>query len=93
MYVESGIGEEATLAESIPNLANIPLLNQPGAKWVYSISVDVQGYLIERLSGQTLDSFFQERIFDPLGMVDTGFFVPRKTIIGFRGCICPVRND
>lgn len=74
-YVESGIGEEATLAESIPNLANIPLLNQPGAKWVYSISVDVQGYLIERLSGQTLDSFFQERIFDPLGMVDTGFFV------------------
>ncbi len=75
-YVESGIGAEATLAESIPNLANIPLLNQPGAKWVYSISVDVQGYLIERLSGQTLDSFFQERIFEPLGMVDTGFFVP-----------------
>ena len=75
-YVESGIGEEATLAESIPNLANIPLVNQPGTKWVYSISADVQGYLIERLSGQTLDSFFQERIFDPLGMVDTGFFVP-----------------
>ena len=74
-YVESGIGGDATLAESIPFLANIPLINQPGTKWVYSISVDVQGYLIERLSGQTLDSFFQERIFDPLGMLDTGFFV------------------
>ena len=77
-YVESGVGEETTLAESIPNLANIPLVNQPGTKWVYSISADVQGYLIERLSGQTLDSFFQERIFDPLNMVDTGFFVPSE---------------
>ena len=74
-YVEAGIGGDATLAESIPELRNIPLDYQPGTKWVYSISVDIQGYLIEKLSGQTLDTFFQERIFDPLGMEDTAFFV------------------
>ena len=74
-YVEAGIGGDATLAESMPRLKDIPLDYQPGSKWVYSISVDVQGYLIEKLSGQTLDTFFQERIFGPLGMKDTGFFV------------------
>ena len=74
-YAEAGIGGDATLAESMPRLKDIPLDYQPGSKWVYSISVDVQGYLIEKLSGQTLDTFFQERIFGPLGMKDTGFFV------------------
>ena len=79
-YVEAGIGGDATLAESMPRLKDIPLDYQPGSKWVYSISVDVQGYLIEKLSGQTLDTFFQERIFGPLGMKDTGFFVsPEKS--------------
>jgi len=79
-YAEAGIGGDATLAESMPRLKDIPLDYQPGSKWVYSISVDVQGYLIEKLSGQTLDTFFQERIFGPLGMKDTGFFVsPEKS--------------
>lgn len=64
-----------TLEESIPKLGDIPLSYQPGTQWVYSISVDVQGYLIEVLSGQTLDVFFKERLFDPLGMTDTAFFV------------------
>ena len=74
-YVEAGIGGNATLAESMPELKDIPLDYQPGTKWVYSISVDIQGYLIEKLSGQTLDTFFQERIFEPLEMEDTAFFV------------------
>ena len=79
-YVEAGIGEDATLAESMPRLKDIPLDYQPGSKWVYSISVDIQGYLIEKLSGQTLDAFFKERIFEPLEMKDTGFFVsPEKS--------------
>ena len=79
-YAEAGIGGDATLAESMPRLKDIPLDYQPGSKWVYSISVDVQGYLIEKLSGQTLDTFFQERIFGPLEMKDTGFFVsPEKS--------------
>ena len=64
-----------TLAESIPALGHIPLGHQPGTQWVYSISVDVQGYLVEVLSGQSFDVFLQERIFGPLGMVDTGFYV------------------
>lgn len=65
-----------TLAESIPALGDIPLAYQPGTQWVYSISVDVQGYLVEVLSGQSFDEFLKQRIFDPLGMADTGFFVP-----------------
>lgn len=64
-----------TLAESIPRLKDIPLGYQPGTQWVYSISVDIQGYLIEVLSGQTFDQFLKERIFDPLNMNDTAFYV------------------
>lgn len=64
-----------TLAESIPALADIPLGYQPGSQWVYSISVDVQGYMVERLSGMAFDEFLQQRLFGPLGMDDTGFYV------------------
>jgi CubicO group peptidase (beta-lactamase class C family) len=76
-YAKAGIMNlpNYTLAESIPALGDIPLAHQPGSQWVYSISVDVQGYLVELLSGQTFDEFLQERLFDPLGMTDTGFFV------------------
>ena len=65
----------STLAESMPALADIPLGYQPGTEWVYSISVDVQGYLIERLSGMSFGEFLQQRLFEPLGMNDTGFYV------------------
>jgi CubicO group peptidase (beta-lactamase class C family) len=76
-YVEAGIMNlpNYTMAESIPKLGGIPLSYQPGTQWVYSISVDVQGYLVEVLSGQTFDVFLKERLFDPLGMIDTAFFV------------------
>ena len=76
-YFQAGIMNlpNYTLAESIPALGNIPLDYQPGTQWVYSISVDVQGYLVEKLSGKTFDVFLQERLFDPLSMVDTGFYV------------------
>ncbi len=57
-------------------VSSIPLLHEPGTTWDYSISVDIQGYLIEKLSGQTLGEFFETRLFDPLGMKDTAFFVP-----------------
>ena len=57
-------------------LAGMPLLYQPGKEWVYSVSADIQGYLVEKLSGQTLPEFMQEHIFKPLGMTDTGFSVP-----------------
>jgi CubicO group peptidase (beta-lactamase class C family) len=59
----------------IDALAGQPLVAQPGTDWIYGPSVDIQGYLVEKLSGQSLDVFLQERIFDPLGMKDTGFWV------------------
>jgi CubicO group peptidase (beta-lactamase class C family) len=71
------------LAESIPALGDSPLAHQPGTQWVYSISVDVQGYLVELLSGQSFDEFLQERIFDPLEMTDTGFYVKAENASRF----------
>lgn len=67
---------DVVLADQIDSLGELPLGYQPGTRWEYSYSVDVQGYLVEVLSGQTFDVFLAERIFEPLGMVDTGFFVP-----------------
>ncbi len=64
------------LSAMIDKLATIPLLAQPGTRWIYSAAVDVQGYLVEKLSGQPLGDYLDQRIFEPLGMVDTGFYVP-----------------
>ena len=62
----------------IDKLANIPLLYEPGTRWVYSLSVDIQGYLVGKLSGEPFPDFLRERIFSPLGMKDTGFYVPKE---------------
>jgi CubicO group peptidase (beta-lactamase class C family) len=78
MYRDQQVLHSATLQEMINKLAKLPLLYQPGARWVYSISVDIQGYLVERLSGKPLPDFMRERIFEPLGMKDTGFSVPKE---------------
>jgi CubicO group peptidase (beta-lactamase class C family) len=64
------------LAGFVDRLALLPLLHQPGERWNYSVSTDVLGRLVEVASGQTLDEFFRERIFDPLKMRETGFHVP-----------------
>ncbi|MED5412525.1 MAG: serine hydrolase domain-containing protein, partial [Pseudomonadota bacterium] len=65
-----------TSQDFVRKLGQIPLKHQPGTRWEYSVSVDVQGYLVEVLSGQSFGSFLQERLFDPLGMIDTHFYVP-----------------
>ena len=65
-----------TLQQFIDKLADIPLLFQPGARWNYSIAVDIQGYLIEKWTGMSVDNFLKERIFDPLGMDQTMAYVP-----------------
>jgi CubicO group peptidase (beta-lactamase class C family) len=75
-YQKTGVMQSKSLREFIDKLAKIPLAYQPGTKWVYSASMDIQGYIVEKLSGQTLPDFMQEHIFRPLGMKDTGFFVP-----------------
>jgi CubicO group peptidase (beta-lactamase class C family) len=64
------------LAEAVKRLATAPLNDQPGTTFRYGYSIDVLGRLVEVLSGKTLDQFFEERIFRPLGMQDSAFFVP-----------------
>ena len=64
---------EWTLAKMVDELGRLPLLFEPGGRWLYSLSIDVLGRLVEVLSGQTLDAFFRERILGPLAMDDTGF--------------------
>jgi CubicO group peptidase (beta-lactamase class C family) len=79
MYVQANVVDVGTsLATMIDKLARIPLRQQPGSLWHYSVSVDVQGYIVEQLSGQTLPEFMAEHIFEPLGMADTGFYVPAE---------------
>ena len=76
-YRELGIEKESqeSLQEFVELLTTIPLEFSPGKAWNYSVSTDVCGYLIEVISGQTLDEFFRREIFEPLDMVDTEFYV------------------
>lgn len=67
---------EETLAEWMGRYVKTPLAHQPGSTWHYGYSIDVLGYLIEVVTGQSFDAFLRERLFGPLGMVDTGFWVP-----------------
>ena len=77
IYAEAALMQpDRTLAEMVECLGGLPLLFDPGTRWLYSISIDVIGRLVEVLSGQTLDVYMQERIFKPLGMADTGFCTP-----------------
>ncbi len=78
LYRRRGVEREgaATLGEMIDKLAELPLRFSPGTQWSYSVATDVCGYLCEAISGRPLDEFLAERIFRPLGMVDTGFWVP-----------------
>ncbi len=75
-----------TLAQMAEKIGSIPLAFQPGSRWEYGISMDVLGRLIEVVSGQPLDAFLEERIFRPLKMVDTGFFVPDEKADRFATC-------
>lgn len=78
MYMEQHMLQSQSLQELIDKLAKTPLLYQPGTRWVYSVSMDIQGYIIEKLSGQSLPDFMQQHIFGPLAMKDSGFFVPQN---------------
>jgi len=80
LYQKDNPLRSGSLQEFVDKLARLPLLYQPGEAWVYSVSVDVQGYLVEKLSGKTLPDFMGERIFGPLGMKDTGFAVPESKL-------------
>jgi CubicO group peptidase (beta-lactamase class C family) len=70
----------------VADLAKIPLEFSPGEAWNYSVSTDVIGYLIGKISGMPFEQFLKERIFDPLRMVDTDFFVPAEKAHRFAAC-------
>ena len=78
--ITSGIAETEgkTIGEAMKRLGSLPLMHQPGKKWTYGLNSDLLGYLIEVISGQKLDRFLKERIFDPLGMKDTWFYLPKE---------------
>jgi len=80
LYRRSRLYSKANLADMVTALAEIPLMQQPGTKWHYSLSTDVLGRLVEVVSGMPFDEFVERRIFEPLGMEDTGFFVPQEKL-------------
>lgn len=76
LYQLSNPMASASLDEMVAKLAKLPLAYQPGTKWRYSLAMDIQGAIIERISGQSLSDFMRTRLFEPLGTVDTAFHTP-----------------
>jgi CubicO group peptidase (beta-lactamase class C family) len=83
LYQEKKPLEASDLDDMAKRLSGIPLAFEPGKDWVYSLSIDVLGLVIERVSGAKLDRFLEDRIFKPLDMKDTGFFVPAEKLDRF----------
>ena len=93
LYQKANIlDRNSTLKEFVGKLGKIPLRQQPGTQWHYSVSADVQGYLVEVLSGKPFDVFLNERIFEPLGMRDTAFWVPEEKASRFSPLYVPDKD-
>lgn len=90
--VTGAAGWDGVLGDKIKILAGIPLKHQPGTTYEYSVSIDVAGYLVEVLSGMPLDKYIKTKIFDPLKMEDTGFYVPEEKHNRFAA-VYTLRND
>ncbi len=80
LYRKAVFEPDKTLADFVASLADLPLAHQPGEVWEYSWSVDVLARVVEVASGLPFDQFLQDRIFGPLHMVDTGFYVPQSKL-------------
>jgi CubicO group peptidase (beta-lactamase class C family) len=80
------VERSGTLGDLVAKLADLPLDFSPGEAWNYSVSTDILGYLVGQISGQPFEHFLQERIFGPLGMVDTGFHVPPEKAARLAAC-------
>ena len=76
--VKQHMRKDWTLQEMTKDISKIPLKFQPGTKYNYGLGIDVAGYIVEVVSGMKLDVYFKSKIFDPLGMDDTGFYVPKE---------------
>ena len=91
-YRHNKVGDFQTpggLDAFIEQLSKLPLDFSPGQHWNYSVSIDVMGYLVQKLSGQTFGEFLRTRLFEPLGMKDTSFSVPASKIDRFCSCYQP----
>jgi CubicO group peptidase (beta-lactamase class C family) len=83
IYSKAGIAggfgsDKLTIGDDIKLLGKLPLVHQPGERWTYGLNVDVIGYLVEVLSGEKLDQYLKKRVFEPLGMTDTYFYLPKE---------------
>jgi len=79
-------GPDATLETMVEHYADYPLMFHPGRHWLYSVSTDICGRLVEIISGQRFDDYLRETIFEPLGMTDTAFMVPDQKAGRFAAC-------
>jgi CubicO group peptidase (beta-lactamase class C family) len=80
---------EGGLDAMVEQLASLPLEFSPGTQWNYSVSIDVMGYLVQKLSGVSFGKFLRTRLFEPLGMKDTGFWCPPEKTDRFASCYMP----
>ncbi len=85
--------QQGPLSERVKLLAQLPLAFQPGARWEYSVGIDVIGRVIEVVSGKSLDVFLTEHIFEPLGMNETAFSVPNGAGDRFASLYTPLEGD
>jgi CubicO group peptidase (beta-lactamase class C family) len=97
LYAEADISDglsqtEGTIGQGMTRLARMPLLHEPGTAWKYGLSTDVLGYVVEVVSQETLEQFFRERIFEPLGMKDTYFFLPEDKVSRLASVYRPARD-
>lgn len=77
-FAKTGVSQATTLEEMVKRIAKAPLVQQPGTTWQYGYSTDVLARYVEAVSGMPIDEFFRKNIFEPLGMRDTGYYVPEK---------------
>lgn len=77
-YYQAGVLQSGSLEELVRKVSGLPMFSEPGQLWRYSVAADIQGYIVEKLSGETLPVFMEEHIFAPLGMKDTAFYVPAE---------------
>jgi CubicO group peptidase (beta-lactamase class C family) len=94
-YRRAKIGDFQTpggLDAFVEQLSKVPLDFSPGDHWNYSVSIDVMGYLVQKLSGMTFGEFLRTRLFEPLGMKDTAFSVPAAKIDRFASCYMPGKD-
>ena len=89
LWMAQDANPKLTLEELVTELAKLPLAHQPGTLFRYSLATDVLGYLVQVISGQPFEVFLKQHIFDPLGMVDSGFYVPAEKVGRFAAVYGP----